>query len=73
MNAPNPSPYLLGNFAPVHDELDLRDLEVIDELPPALRGVFVRVGPNPQHPPRGRYHWFDGDGMVHSVSFTPAA
>jgi carotenoid cleavage dioxygenase-like enzyme len=70
MNAPIPSPFLSGNFAPVHDELDLSELEVIGELPPDLRGAFVRVGPNPQHPPRGRYHWFDGDGMVHSVTFT---
>ncbi|MCK6520332.1 carotenoid oxygenase family protein [Myxococcota bacterium] len=69
MNAPSPNPFLSGNFAPVHDELDLTELEVVGALPPALRGDFVRVGPNPQHPPRGRYHWFDGDGMVHSVRF----
>jgi len=28
--------------------------------------TIVRNGPNPQFP-RGRYHWFDGDGMLHGV------
>ena len=29
--------------------------------------MFVRNGPNPQFPPIGQYHWFDGDGMLHGV------
>jgi len=29
--------------------------------------MFVRNGPNPQWSPIGRYHWFDGDGMLHGV------
>jgi carotenoid cleavage dioxygenase len=29
--------------------------------------MFVRNGPNPQFSPIGRYHWFDGDGMLHGV------
>ncbi|HLK26820.1 MAG TPA: carotenoid oxygenase family protein [Caulobacteraceae bacterium] len=58
------NPYLSGNFAPVGDELNL-DLEVAGELPRDLRGVFYRNGPNPQFAPRGDYHWFTGDGMVH--------
>lgn len=36
-------------------------------LPPALDGLFARIGPNPALPPTGGYHWFDGDGMVHAV------
>ncbi|MEM8778815.1 MAG: carotenoid oxygenase family protein, partial [Cyanobacteria bacterium P01_G01_bin.49] len=32
-----------------------------------LNGMFVRNGPNPQFPPIGQYHWFDGDGMLHGV------
>ncbi|MGH2978597.1 MAG: carotenoid oxygenase family protein, partial [Solirubrobacterales bacterium] len=61
------NPYLAGPYAPTHDELTLTDLEVVGEIPDDLNGVYVRNGPNPQHEPNGRYHWFDGDGMVHSV------
>ncbi len=63
------NPYLGGPFAPTHDELELHDLPVEGKLPDDLDGVYVRNGPNPQHEPRGRYHWFDGDGMVHAVHF----
>src|SRR2546427_3922689 len=61
------NPYLMGAFAPTHEELTLTDLEVVGEIPEDLNGVYVRNGPNPQFEPRGRYHWFDGDGMVHAV------
>ncbi len=61
------NPYLTGNFAPVHPELSVEDLPVLGTLPPELNGSFVRNGPNPQFPPLGRYHWFDGDGMLHAV------
>src|SRR4029079_3338490 len=27
--------------------------------------AFYRTGPNPQFAPRGAYHWFTGDGMIH--------
>ncbi|HZL00030.1 MAG TPA: carotenoid oxygenase family protein [Caulobacteraceae bacterium] len=59
------NPYLAGNFAPVHDEDDF-DLEVVGEIPAALAGAFYRNGPNPQFEPRGDYHWFGGDGMIHA-------
>jgi carotenoid cleavage dioxygenase-like enzyme len=61
------NPYLAGPFAPTQEELTLDDLEVIGEIPGDLNGVYVRNGPNPQFDPRGRYHWFDGDGMVHAL------
>jgi carotenoid cleavage dioxygenase-like enzyme len=63
------NPYLTGPYAATHDELTLRDLEVVGEIPDDLNGVYVRNGPNPQFEPQGRYHWFDGDGMVHAVHF----
>lgn len=56
-------------FAGVDDERSDRDLPVEGELPRELFGMFARNSPNPRFPPRGRYHWFDGDGMVHAVYF----
>jgi len=63
------NPYIHGPYAPVADEIEVYDLEVIGELPEDLRGVYVRNGPNPRHSPKGRHHWFDGDGMMHAVHF----
>lgn len=42
------TPFLQGLMAPVFDERDDRDLEVVGEIPAGLRGMFVRTGPNPQ-------------------------
>ncbi len=64
---PGSNPYLTGLHAPVDDELDVADLTVEGTLPDALQGWYLRNGPNPQFPPRGRYHVFDGDGMVHGI------
>src|SRR4028119_2504180 len=61
------NPYLADNFAPVQTEITASDLPVIGELPASLSGMFVRNGPNPQFPPLGCYHWFDGDGMLHGL------
>jgi carotenoid cleavage dioxygenase len=61
------NPYLAGAHAPTFDEVTVDDLPVVGDIPADLNGVYVRNGPNPQHEPQGRYHWFDGDGMVHAV------
>ncbi len=59
------NPYLTGNFAPVLTEDDF-ELEVVGEIPAALRGALYRNGPNPQFEPRDpNHHWFSGDGMIH--------
>jgi carotenoid cleavage dioxygenase-like enzyme len=63
------NPYLLGVFAPVHDELTLEELPVIGEIPKDLNGVYLRNGPNRQFNASGRYHMFDGDGMIHAAHF----
>jgi carotenoid cleavage dioxygenase-like enzyme len=63
------SPALLGGFAPIERELVLDDLPVEGEIPPDLNGLYVRNGPNRQFAAPGRYHWFDGDGMLHAVRF----
>ncbi len=66
MAQPFPShPNLEGGFAPIQMECDAPDLVVEGEIPAELRGVFFRNGPNPQFAPRGDYHWFGGDGMIH--------
>lgn len=63
------SPFLQGLMAPVLDEREDRDLKVTGRLPTGLNGMFVRNGPNPQFAPLGKYHPFDGDGMIHAVYF----
>lgn len=61
---------LSNNFAPV-DELPPTECEVIEgSLPSCLDGAYIRNGPNPQYLPRGPYHLFDGDGMLHSIRIT---
>jgi carotenoid cleavage dioxygenase-like enzyme len=61
-------PMLSGTFVPVSDELDVADLAVTGPLPASLQGTFLRIGPNPMFEPLGRYHMFDGDGMLHGVT-----
>ena len=60
------NPFLNGNYAPWREEGDAFDLEIEGELPRELNGALYRIGPNPHFKPLGRYHWFDGDGMVHA-------
>ncbi|HVJ97011.1 MAG TPA: carotenoid oxygenase family protein, partial [Acidimicrobiia bacterium] len=61
-------PYLSGVYEPVHKEIDAPKLSVQGELPAGLRGLFLRNGPNPMFEPKGRYHIFDGDGMLHAIT-----
>ncbi|KAE8056070.1 hypothetical protein FH972_012868 [Carpinus fangiana] len=64
----DPRSVLSNNFAPVLEELPPTECEVIQgSLPPCLDGAYIRNGPNPQFLPRGPYHLFDGDGMLHSI------
>ncbi|MCG8591844.1 MAG: carotenoid oxygenase family protein [Proteobacteria bacterium] len=66
---PTDDPYLNGNFAPWPMEGEVRDIEIEGEVPRELAGTLYRNGPNPQFAPRGRYHWFDGEGMIHAFRF----
>jgi carotenoid cleavage dioxygenase len=61
------NPFLKGNFAPWRLEGDGADLDVDGQIPRDLAGTYYRNGPNPAYEPLGRYHWFDGDGMIHSI------
>ncbi|CAN4076103.1 unnamed protein product [Withania somnifera] len=57
----------INNFAPV-EEHPPTECEVIKgSLPACLDGAYIRNGPNPQYCPRGPFHLFDGDGMLHST------
>lgn len=69
MSAPFPTddPFLRGNFAPLLMEADAYDLPIVGEMPRELSGTLYRNGPNPQFAPRGFYHWFAGDGMLHAL------
>lgn len=63
--------FLDGNFSPVAEERDARDMAVSGEIPKDLAGSFLRVGPNPVHLfSEEAYHTFDGDGMIHAIEFT---
>ncbi|HHG5368170.1 TPA: carotenoid oxygenase family protein [Pseudomonas aeruginosa] len=70
-----PPPYLIdnpnlqGGFAPVNKEVVLDQFEVIGKIPEDLNGLYVRNGPVPQFQPIGKYHWYDGDGMLQAVRF----
>ncbi len=66
---PGQNPFLQGVFGPIGCEITADDLEVTGEIPKDLFGTYLRNGPNPIFQPRGRYHWFDGDGMIHAIAF----
>jgi len=62
-------PFLAGEMAPVTDELDVASCRTTGEVPGDLLGKFIQNGPNPRFEPLGRYHMFDGDGMLHAIEF----
>src|SRR6201989_1738315 len=62
-------PYRSGAWRPQNVEYDADDLRVEGELPADPYGVYLRNPENPLHPAIVRYHPFDGDGMIHKVSF----
>lgn len=66
---PNDHPYLNGAWTPSFEEFNAEDLTVIGKVPTDIDGVYVRNTENPVHEPIGRYHPFDGDGLIHIMSF----
>jgi carotenoid cleavage dioxygenase-like enzyme len=63
-------PYRTGAWRPNLVEYDADDLDVVEgRLPEGLDGVYLRNTENPLLPSLGRYHPFDGDGMVHAIRF----
>ncbi|MCY1646799.1 carotenoid oxygenase family protein [Caulobacter sp. SL161] len=71
---PTNHPYMTGPWTPQHEEVNAWDLEVLEGAIPAdLDGVYLRNTENPVHDPVGRYHPFDGDGMIHQIEFKGGA
>ncbi|CUS45209.1 MAG: carotenoid oxygenase family protein [Pseudomonadota bacterium] len=67
---PSNHPYLNGAWTPLHEEVTAVDLEVIEgAIPTDIDGVYLRNTENQLHQPLGRYHPFDGDGMIHQIDF----
>lgn len=62
-------PYRTGAWRPQRNEYDATDLPVRGHLPADLSGVYLRNTENPLMPALNRYHPFDGDGMLHMMSF----
>ena len=63
-------PTLMGVYGPTLEERTLTDLPLLKgAIPKDLNGVYLRAGPNTRYAPNGRYHPFDGDGMVHAAHF----
>ncbi|WP_373088737.1 carotenoid oxygenase family protein, partial [Sneathiella sp.] len=67
---PSNHPYLTGAWTPLMEEVDAIDLEVIEGvIPDDIDGLYLRNTENQVHQPLGRHHPFDGDGMIHQISF----
>ncbi|MBA3538316.1 MAG: carotenoid oxygenase family protein [Deltaproteobacteria bacterium] len=63
-------PYRTGAWQPTFVEYDADALEVLEgAIPAELDGVYLRNTENPVMGSIGRYHPFDGDGMVHAIRF----
>lgn len=63
-------PYRTGAWRPNLVEYDADDLDVIEgRVPDDLAGTYLRNTENPLLPAIGRYHPFDGDGMLHAITF----
>ena len=65
----DPHPYRSGAWRPQHTEFNAWNMDVVGEIPRDLSGAYLRNTENPLFEPIKRYHPFDGDGMLHSISF----
>ncbi|KAL2472747.1 9-cis-epoxycarotenoid dioxygenase NCED3 [Forsythia ovata] len=65
----DPRIQIAGNFSPVTEHPVCHKLPVYGKIPAFIRGVYVRNGANPLFEPLAGHHFFDGDGMIHSVKF----
>ena len=63
------NPLLEGGYAPIGEEIVATGFKVIGDIPDDIAGAYVRNGPNQRYQPNGRFHIFDGDGMLHAMRF----
>ncbi len=61
-----------GLNAPIGEEYDVTDLEVVGALPPEIEGVFFRAVPDPAFPPfmEDSGAALSADGMISAVRFS---
>ncbi|NDE42339.1 MAG: apocarotenoid-15,15'-oxygenase, partial [Betaproteobacteria bacterium] len=63
-------PYLQGAWTPLLEEVNATDMPVLaGRIPSDIDGIYLRNTQNPVYPSIGRYHPFDGDGMIHLIAF----
>ncbi|NNE74344.1 MAG: apocarotenoid-15,15'-oxygenase, partial [Acidimicrobiales bacterium] len=62
-------PYRSGAWRPQTTEYNAWDLDVDGRIPNDLAGTYLRNTENPLLDSLGRYHPFDGDGMLHAITF----
>ncbi len=69
--AHDPHPYRTAAWTPNTTEVDAYELDVIaGTIPDDLQGIYLRNTENPLFDAiSGRYHPFDGDGMLHAIRF----
>ena len=61
-------PYMQGAWTPIYEEMNAIEMKVIGEIPKDIDGVYVRNTENQVHQPLGKFHPFDADGMIHTIS-----
>ncbi len=62
-------PYRTGPWQSQTTEYDAWDMDVVGEIPSDLNGVYIRNTEVALFEPIKRYHPFDGDALLHSISF----
>ncbi len=63
----------VGGFEALEEEFSYRipRHEIRGRIPESVRGTFYRIGPGRNRIGGEEFgHWFDGDGMVHALTFT---
>lgn len=61
--------FLQGIWEPLASECDIKDVNIVGEIPKELNGTFYRNGPNPHYVYSANYHMFEGYGMIHAITF----